>query len=134
MSERKGTATVKYIDVDTGKADKALEQLQQHSEITKKSVMEVVSKSYQSLMLVADVMGIAIPEWFNIMASAVIMAGNMFVALATAESISGVMAAKAVVTFNIAALMFYRGMQINAARRETEGKLNSVLQLLHLYS
>ena len=122
------------VKVDTSEADKALEQLQQHSEITSKAVMQTVNKSYQSLILVADIMGIAIPEWFTLMSAAVIMAAQTFVTLATAESLTGFLAAKAVITFNIAALMFYRAMQILIARRDVESKLNSTLMLLQLHS
>ena len=122
------------VEVDTTDADKALEQLQTHSEITAKSVMQTVSKSYQSLILVADIMGIAIPEWFNLMAAAVLMAGQTFITLAAAETMTGFLAAKAVITFNIAALMFYRAMQLQIARRDVESKLNSTLMLLQLHS
>ena len=130
MSKEAGTE----VTVDTSEGDRALRQLRVHSDITAKAVMESVNKSYQTLVLVADIMGAAIPEWFNLMASAALMAGNMFASLAAAETISGVFAAKAIVTFSIASIMFIRAAQIQMQRAEVERRLNSTLQLLQLYS
>lgn len=122
------------VDVDTTEADKALEQLQQHSEITARSVMATVNDSYQTLVLLADIMGVAIPEWFNLMAAATLMAGTMFAELAAAETATGFLAAKAVMTFSIATIMFYRAMQIRRQKTEVESKLNSTLMLLQTWS
>lgn len=130
MSKECGTK----VTVDPTEGHEALDQLEKHAEITAKSVMEGVSKSYQTVILLADIMGVAIPEWFNIMAASAIMAGEMFAELAAAETVSGVLAAKAWITFGIATTMFFRAMYIQQQKSEIESKLNSTLMLLQLHS
>ena len=129
-----GSATVHYIDVNTEEAEAALNQLEKHAEITGKSVMKTVNRSYQSMILLADIMGIAIPEWFNIMASAAIMAGEMFSTLAAAETVSVTLAWKAGITFSIATMMFFRAMQIQQQKSTVESSLHSTLMLLQLHT
>ena len=114
-------------------AERDLEQLKQHALITEVSVMEVTKKGYQSLVLMADIFSIAIPTWFNLLASAAIMAGETFAALATAETMTGWLAAKAMVTFSIAAMMFYRAIQLEMQASRAEDKLNSILQLANTW-
>ena len=122
------------VKVDTTEPEAALRQLEQHAEITARSVVETVNKGYQTMTFLGDIMGIALPEWFNLMASAALMAGEMFATLAAAETMTGLLAAKAVVTFSIATMMFYRAMVIQMQRTEVENKLHSTLMLLQLYS
>ena len=126
---------IEEIGVDTEKATAMLRQLELHAEITAKTVMETTRKGYASLILLADIMGIAVPEWFNLMATSALMAGEMLITLATAETITGnpVLVAKTVITFSIATLIFIRAMQIQQQQSEIESKLNSTLQLLVLW-
>ena len=120
--------------VDTSEGDEALRQLKQHADITAGSVMSTIRKSYSSMMLLADIMGVAIPEWFNLMSSAAIMAGQMFVELAAADTVSGIFAWRAGATFAMAAMMFARGMTLQAEQTVVESKLNSTIQLLNMWS
>lgn len=71
--------------------------------------------------------------WFDLMATAAIMAGETFAELAAAETASVWLAAKASVTFSIALLMFYRAMAIKGQKTEVENRLNSVLQLGNMW-
>lgn len=128
------SAEVLPIEVDTTPAQQELDQLQQHADITALSVISVTRKGYQSLALMADLFAIAIPEWFNLLAMGALMAGEMFAALAAAETVTGVLALKAVVTFSIATMMFYRAMQLRTAQSEVESKLNTMIQLINTWS
>ena len=122
------------VTVDTTEGDKALDQLEKHAEITVKSIMQGIDKTYQTMVLLGDVFGMVIPELFTILASGAIMAGEMFAELAAAETISGVLAVKAFVTFGLATIMFFRAMQIQQQAREVESSLHSSLMLLQLWS
>ena len=122
------------VTVDTSEADAELDQLRQHADMTAQAVMQGVQKGYTSLVLLADIMGIAIPEWFNLMAGAAMMTGQMFVELAAAETTTGILAIKAGATFAMAAMMFTRAMLIAQERTEVESRLNSVIMLLDRWS
>lgn len=126
------TGTAK-VEVDTIKAQQQLAQLKETADITATTVLQTTRKGYQSLVLLADIMGYAIPMWFNLMASAAIMAGEMFVELAAAEAASGWLVLKAGVTFSIALMMFYRATIIQQQKIEVENKLNSVLMLGNIW-
>lgn len=122
------------IEVSTTEAQQELDQLQQHAEITAQSVISVTRKGYQSLVLMADLFGIAIPEWFNLLAMGALMAGEMFASLAAAETVTAVLAIKATVTFSIATMMFYRAMQLRTTQSQVESKLNTIVQLVNTWS
>jgi len=122
------------VTVDTSEGDKALAQLKQHADITAKSVMRTVRKSYSSMVLLADIMGMAIPEWFSMMSTAALMAGEMFTELAAAETVSGILTWKAGITFAMASIMFTRGMMMAKEKTIVEQKLNSTIQLLNMWS
>lgn len=122
------------VTVDTTEAKDELDQLKIHADITAQSVTTITKKSYTSLILLADIMGIAIPEFFNAMMVGAIMAGEMFVKLAAAETVSGVLAAKAFLTFSAATMMFFRAMIISQQKREVENKLTQTLMLLNTWS
>lgn len=121
------------ISIDTTEAEESLKQLEAHADITAKTIMTTTQKGYNSLVLLADIFGQAIPLWFNLLAQAAFMAGTVFTELAAAETLSGWLAAKAVITFGIATMMFYRAMQLQTTKTEVENKLNSVLQLANIW-
>ena len=122
------------ITVDTSEMEAALLQLEQHAAITGKTVTNVARKGYRTIALLADIIGRALPLWFSLMAEAAFMAATMFSELAAAETMTGWMAAKAMVTFSIAALMFYRGLEIQAQKSEVETDLNSIMHIANLWS
>ena len=121
------------VKVDTTQAERDLQQLKQHVTMTEVSIMKSTKKVYQSFVLLADVFGYAVPMWFNLLASAAIMAGETFAALAAAETMSGWLAVKSIVTFGIATAMFYRGMILQTQASEAEQKLNSLLQFSNIW-
>ena len=126
------TGTAK-VTVDTKEAQSLLAQLKESSDITAVTVMSTVKKSYQSLRLLGDIFGIAIPFWFDLMAGAALMAGETFAELAAAESVSGWLTLKAGVTFTIALMMFYRAMTLQQQKTVIENKLNSIIQLGNMW-
>ena len=125
-----GTAKVK---VDTTEAIRELDELRQVNDITAQSVVNTARKGYQSLALLADLFGVAIPMWFNLMASAAFMAAETFTQLAAAETISGWMAAKAVVTYSLAAAMYFRAITLQNQATQIEQKLNTIVQLSNVW-
>ena len=131
MSER---VTIEGIDIDTSEAEASLKQLEMHSAMTAKSVMKIVRKSYTSMILLADIMGVVIPEWFALMGTAAMMTAQALTDLAAAETVSVVMSWKATATFAMAAVMFQRAMTISMQQTEAESKLNSLVQLMELWS
>jgi len=120
------------VEVDTTKADAELKALEIQSNITAQNVMRDVRKGYSALTLFLDIFHVALPESVNLMASAALMAGQMFADLAAAETISGVFAAKAALTFTAASMMFYRAMMLQQQASEIEQSINSTIGLINL--
>jgi hypothetical protein len=127
------TGTAK-VDVDTGDAKRELDQLERHADLTAKTVIATTRKGYQSLVLLADIMGETIPMYVNLMASAAFMAAEMFAEIATAETASGYLIGKAAITFGLAAMLFYRGVMLQQQAGEIEDKLNSTYQLVNMWT
>lgn len=121
------------VEVDTRDAQLELDQLRENADFTATSIMSITKKGYQSLRLLGDIFGIAIPMWFDLMATAAIMAGETFAELAAAETASGWLIAKAGVTFSISLMLFYRALTIQQQKTEVENKLNSILILGNLW-
>ena len=121
------------LTIDGSEAERELEQLEQHAKFTAQTVVATTRKGYQSLVLLGDIMGYAIPMWFNLMAQAALMAGETFAELAAAETMTGWLAVKSALTFSIALMMFYRAAQLQQQKTEVENKLNSILQLGNLW-
>lgn len=121
------------VTVDTTEAQRELAQLKETADFTAMTVMSTVRKSYQTLRLLGSIFSYVIPLWFDIMATAAIMAGEMFAELAAAETMSGWLAAKAGFTFSISLLMFYRGMQIQQQKTQIEQQLAEAFMLGNIW-
>ena len=126
--------TIDSLQMDTAQAQAALAQLEQHAGMTSAKIMRIAKKGYQTITLLADIIGKALPMWFSLMSQAAFMASAMFAELAAAETVSGFLAAKALVTFSIATLLFYRGLEIQAEKSQVEMELNSILRVGNIWS
>ena len=134
MSEPCGAVTV-----DTSEGAEALNQLKEHAESVRLDVVGAIRKTYTSLVLLGDIMGIAIPQWFNSMVTSVFMAQQSAVAmgraLAAASVVSGgLYLAQAGVLFLSASMLFAQGMYLQNTRNEVISKLNSTSQLLNVWA
>lgn len=125
--------TVKYC-ADTAEAEKDLMALEQHAAYTATEVAGVVRKSYTTLVLMGEIMGVVVPAWMNMLVSASLMAGTMFLELAKAETFSGVLAWKAGMTLAAAALMFTQAMVIAKEGAAANRKVAATIQLLNMYT
>ena len=132
MSQR--SVHVRYVEVDTTKADEELKHLQEHAQLVSRETLHLVRKSYSTLALLGDIMGYAIPQWFNLMFSAAMMAVETFRAMAAAETMTIYGAGKAVLSFTASVLMFMQAMIILQAGTQADRKLNSIISLLNLWS
>jgi hypothetical protein len=130
------TVTVKYIDVDTTDAEAALDQLKEHTNLVSTTTLSLVRKSYTSLALLGDIMGIAIPQWFNLMFASAMMAAQTYREMATAELVGsgGALAWKAFLSYSASVIMFSQAMAILLMGTEADQKLNSILQLMNVWS
>lgn len=133
MADKK--ATVRYIDVDTTEADEALDQLEAHSQLVSSETLMVVRQSYSSLVLLGDIMGIAIPQWFNLMVSAAMIAAQTYREMASIElaASGGTLAWKAFLSYSASVLLFGMAMNILIRGTEADRKLNSIIQLLNTW-
>ena len=122
------TGTAK-VTVDTTEAQEDLAQLEQQASVINAQVVRAVRRSYQSLALMLDIFGIAIPTVIQTLASAVFLAAETYMELAAAETITVVGAAKAILTFTMAGLLFYRALSLQEEGRQAENTLNSLIQL-----
>jgi hypothetical protein len=118
------------IQVDTRKANQELDALKQHAEITAQGVIRQLNRTYMASRLFLDIFHVQIPWMFDLMISAALMAGQTFADLATAETISGVMAWKAGATLMAAALMFNRAMILQQQKSLVEESINSTIHFL----
>ncbi len=124
---------VDSVTIDTSEMIASLKQLEQHAAITAQTVLSTTKKGYQSLILLADIFGVALPMMFTLLIEATFMAGTVFAEFATAETLSGWFALKAGITFAISTMMFYRALQLQAQKSEVENKLNSIMQLGNIW-
>ena len=117
------------LTVDTTQAQRQLEELRQTSDLTAMAVMRNVRKGYESMILLSDLFNVMIPFYFQLLAQGAFMAGEMFVELGTAEAATGYLAAKSVITFSMAALLFYRAAVLKSTGEEAGDKINTLIQL-----
>jgi hypothetical protein len=128
------TVTVQYIDVDTTDAENALNQLKDHSQLISRETQGLIRKSYTSLALLGDLMGVAIPQWFNLMFASAMMAAQTYRSMGDADVATGVLAWKAFLSYSASVIMFSQAMAILIMGTEADQKLNSVLQLMNVWS
>ena len=125
--------------VDTTEGEEALNQLKDHSEAVRLDVVGTIRKTYTSLILLGDIMGIAIPQWFNAMITSVFMAQQSAAAMgraleAASVASGGLYLAQAGVLFLSASMLFAQGMYLQNTRNEIVSKLNSTSQLLNVWA
>ena len=121
------------VKVDSSEAEEALKQLEDHTAMSANEIFMLTRKTYSTLALLGDILGYAIPQWINMMLSAAMMAVETYTALATAEFTTGNIV-KAVLSFSAATLLFGQALQIATMATQTDAKLNSVIQLLNMWS
>lgn len=128
------------VHVDTTDAQRELDQLQQHADLTLKTVVSTTRKAYSSMLLMADIMGVAIPEFFSLIGTAVLMSASVIQELAAVEggigAITGnpLLIARAAFTFSLSIMLINRAMLLEQQKTEVESKLNSTIALLNLWS
>ena len=122
------------IFLDTSEFEASLEQLDRHAQITSQSVLKEVKRGYSSLMIMAEIFGIAIPQLYHTLYAATIMMATTMQTLATAESFTGVLVAKAAITFTIAGMLFLQAMDIQYAQERAKSQLSNILILIDTWS
>jgi hypothetical protein len=125
-------ATVRYIDVDTTDADKSLKAIQQQAEITSQGIAKEMSRGYMMMNHALGVIGVVLPEMFNLMATSFLMFAHAYSDLAKAETLSGWMAFKAATTMMAATILFTRAMVIKQQQTDIEHRLLHLSSLLDL--
>jgi hypothetical protein len=138
------------VGVDTSEAEIALNRLDTHAKLTANTVISTVRTAYQSIMLVADIMGQAIPVYYGMVIESVLMAASTMTTVATAFETMAVAAAaappgaltpipyllmaKAILGFGMAGMMFSMALALATQQSEEASKLNSFIQLTSLYA
>lgn len=122
------------VSVDTIQAHEELKALEIQSEVTRSLVIEDVRKGWSALTLFLDIFHIALPESLNLLAAGAFMSAEMFKTLGAAETLTGVLAAKAIFTFTAASMMFYRAIALQFQASEIEQSISSTIQLIDLVS
>lgn len=115
------------IGVDTSEAKQDLAQMEMHAAQVGASVQNTTRRAYNSLGLLLDIVGVAIPQTIQIFASAAFMAGEMLLELGSAETITGVMAVKALLTFTMAAVLFSRAAFLQGESIKVEHTINNLI-------
>jgi hypothetical protein len=132
------TATVRYIDVDTTKADAALDQLERHAASTTISVVQTARRGLASLNILADLAGYVIPQWFNLMVGAVFMMVNTMrgigTALAAASPVSPLFAIQASFAFLSASMMFASGFALIQGQTAAQTETAKIMAMLNTWS
>lgn len=120
--------------VDTTKANEELDALRMQADITSNTVLRDIRKGYSAVTLFLDIFHIVLPESINLLASSLILAGQAIDDLARAETITGWGAAKAVLTFGAASMLFYRALILQQHASEIEQSINSTIQFIDVVS
>lgn len=120
---------IQNIGVDTSQAYEDLAQLEMQAAVVTASVVKSSRKGYESIALLLDIAGIAIPQTIQLFASAAFLAAETLVQLATAETITVVLAAKAIMTFTMAGILFSRAIFLRGEAMRQQQTLNSLIQL-----
>lgn len=129
---------IENITVDTSEVEQRLQALQEHANITVGTVLDTTNKAFQTVALLGEIMGIAIPQWMVLMYSAIYLAAKevykLGVAFAAGTAISPIMAVKSAIVFGIAAAMFYQAQRVRHAEKRIQSQLTASLQILNLWS
>jgi hypothetical protein len=120
------------ITVDTTKAKKALEALNTQAQITVQGVIKEMSRGHMMMNHALGIMGVVLPEMFNMMASSFLMFSHALADLAKAETMSGWLAFKAATTMVAATILFTRAMVMKQQQTEVEHRLLHLSSLLDL--
>lgn len=118
------------INVDLSEAEADLAQMEMHVAQVERSVLQTTRKAYNSLGLLLDIVGITIPTTIQLFAGAAFLAGEMLLELGAAETITGVLAVKALFTFSMAAVLFSRVVFMQGEASKAQSTLNNLI-LLH---
>lgn len=124
---------VEDIGVETDHLYQELDMLDRAAVETGRRVLNAIHKGYETVVLFADIAGQTVSQSLHIAVEAGFMIANMMFTLAQAETITGLMAAKAVLTFTAASLMLMQSWQLASRAQQVDSKVNSVIQLVRLY-
>ena len=122
------------LTIDTSEAREELAHLQRTADLTGREIIDGAQKAFSTVVLTAEIFGMVIPRYLNLLASSVFMASRTFYALATAETMSVWLAVKAGLTFSIASMLFYQAIQIQHQETEAAQTSAKIIQLISLYS
>lgn len=115
------------VSVDTSEAEEDLKQMEMHAALVDASIVSLSRKTFNSLSLLLDIAGVAIPQTIQIFASAAFMAGEMLLELGQAEFLTGALAIKALITFSMAAILFSRAAFLQGEASKAENTLNNLI-------
>ena len=122
------------VTVDTSEAQEELDALRMQADITASNVLRDIRQGYSAVTLFLDIFHVVLPESINLLASSLILAGQAIDDLARAETITGWGAAKAVLTFGAASMLFYRALILQQHASEIEQSINSTIQFIDVVS
>ena len=125
---------ISSLTIDATEVNKELAHLQRTADLTARDIIDGTQKAFSTVVLTAEIFGMVIPRYLNLLASSVFMASRTFYALATAETMSVWLAVKAGLTFSIASLLFYQAVQISGQRDEAARQSAKIIQLISLYA
>jgi len=121
------------VTVDTSAAELELKQLENHAKISAQTVLTVTRKGYESIAILADMAGQSIPVYYSVLIEAVFVAAQAFITLAKAETITVWGAAKAVLTFSVAAMMYRQAVALRMNQQQSEGQLSKLIHLANIW-
>lgn len=126
------------VTIDTTEGDEALEQLEQHSSMVSVSVQSAIRKTYSTLVILGDLAGLTIPQWFNMMVGAVFMLASTYRTIAAAQATAGLanpaFFAQATISFIASTMLFAQGLALLRAKSEAEGEVTKIVSLLNVWS
>ena len=129
---------IDHLTIDTSEAMAALEQLEAHGKMTAAEVMHTTHKVYTSLTLMAEMVGMVVPQWIDMMFGAVfMMAQTMHTvgeALITAGTVNPLFAVQATFAFLSASLMFAQAFSLMGQKREADQQMGRMMSLLNTWS
>lgn len=121
------------VSVDTTEADEKLALLSKQAAEIAIQATRTVRKVWESITLVGIMTGQAIDAAFAMMVEATLMTAQTIITIASAEAMTVVGAAKAAVSFGIAASMFASAINLSYRRSEARVQVMAAFQLANMW-
>ncbi len=121
------------LEIDTTAAFKQLDNLEEAGKLTFSKTIISVRRGYDTLIQFAALTGNAIDQSYQLMAQGLFVAAETLIAIAGAETLTVVGAAKASLSFGLAVALFAKGAQILSEGEQARLQASNIIGLASIW-